>query len=196
MKKTELRQKLAKDKDLEVWIRTLLTVYPTIPNIERVINRIIESRACNLSSSYAYNGQIKHTSYAEVNKILAIIERKDKLIEVYQLIRDLINRIDKEDLKFVEMRFFHRIKPEKIATRKDVCLRTVYRLTARIIEKLALSCMESGISSLYLSERTREEPWIHAQFEKIKAEKETNYKRGRNEVYKIEGDSESDCLAL
>lgn len=182
MKRIEMKENLAKDKDLEVWVKTLLTVYPTIPNIEKVVSSIIESKACNLSSSFASNGQMKCSSYEQVNRIIDIIERKDKLIEVYHLIRDLIKPIDKEDMKFVEMRFFHRMKPEKIATLLDVSLRTIYRYTNKIVERVAASCYERGVTSLYLKHKTKSEPWIHAQFEKIKSDKLANIKRGRNEV--------------
>ena len=181
MKRDELKLKLTKDEELETWIKTLLTVYPTIPNIEKVISSIIESKACNLSACYTCNGQAKYTSYEQVNRILEIIERKDRLIEVYHLIRDLIKPISKEDMKFVEMRFFHRMKPEKIATLTGVSLRTIYRHTNRIIERIAESCMDRGITSRFLESKTKGEPWIHAQAEKCRAEKMTNYKRGRNE---------------
>ena len=192
MKKTERKEKLKLDNDLETWIKTLLTIYPTIPNIEKVISSIIESRACNLTSCYASNGQIRYTSYEHVNKILQIIDRKDRLIEVYHLIRDLIEPISKEDLKFVEMRFFHRIKPEKIATKMGVCLRTVYRHTNNIIERIAISCVERGITSAYLKHKTKDEPWIHAQFEKINNDKEVNFKRGRGDKKSVENKCEND----
>ena len=58
MKNAELKYVASESEDLEVWVQTLLTIYPTIPNIERVISSIIESRAVSsLSTFFAPNGQ-------------------------------------------------------------------------------------------------------------------------------------------
>lgn len=182
MKRAEKELKLSTDKDLTTWIRTLLAIYPTLPNIERVISSIIESRACSLNSCYAPNGQMKYSSYEHVNRVLQIIERKDKIIDLYHSIRDLLKILSKEEMRFVEMRFFHRVKPEKIATILGVSRRSVYRYTTRIIDKIALDCMDKGISSLYLKNKVEGESWIFAQYDKIAEDLQANVKRGRVEV--------------
>lgn len=179
MKNNEILEDMERET-LSTWVKTMLTIYPTLPNIIKVIDSIVELRATNLTSAYTSSGQLKYSSYDQVDRVIKMMERKSKMLRIHDFVCDLIKPLKKEELRFLKLRFFTRMRIEKLVEVTGISTRSVYRKAHHIISKLTSALSVRGITSCDIEDMVKGEHWIYAQYDKHASEKKTNFLKGRN----------------
>lgn len=179
MKNNEILEDMEREA-LGTWVKTMLTIYPTLPNIIKVIDSIVELRATNLTSAYTSSGQLKYSSYDQVDRVIKMMERKSKMLRIHDFVCDLIKPLTKEELRFLKLRFFTRMRIEKLVEVTGISTRSVYRKAHHIISKLTNTLSVRGITSCDIEDMVKGEHWIYAQYDKHASEKKTNFLKGRN----------------
>lgn len=158
---------LTEYETMRIWVKTLLSIYGSIPNIIKIIDQIISNQASN---PFGISGCHSANTFDQFERVIDFCERKNKLINIYVLIQKMIEGLSSDDLKLVELKFVNKVTAEAIAGKFDINLRTVYRRIEAVVKKLATESLARGWTTLFISHQLSNEPWVSEQFEQIKAE--------------------------
>lgn len=158
---------LTEYENMKLWVKTLLSIYGSIPNIIKIIDQIIDNQAAN---PFGMSGFDSTNSFGQFERVIDFCERKNKLINIYLLIKKMIQGLDKDELKLVELKFVNKVTVEAVAGKFDINLRTVYRRIDAVVKKLASSALTRGWSTMFIAHQLADEPWVAEQFAEFKNE--------------------------
>lgn len=157
--------KLSEEEKLKFWIKTLLSTYSTIPEIIKTLDKIIELQASSVSFMSDIYNQEKSTFY-QVEKVIDLSERKNKLLNIYIMTKKLTNTLSLCDMDFIEKKFMFNWTTEDLAKEFNISLRTVYRRTDKIINLIYEKAKKHNWSLLFLESQIRNESWLKEKFYK------------------------------
>ncbi len=148
------------DIRLFAWIKTLLYVHNAIPNIIKLIDKMVSIKASSpYSGSYIF-GDYKNGTYGQVQEILNIENRKLSLINLYSMIDELTKHVPEKYKAFLEMKFFKRKKISYVAEELEITERTAFRWVNSILEILYNYCLVNNWSVSFFESQVAREPWI------------------------------------
>lgn len=153
--------------DLVIYIKTLLEVYKSLPNIINIIDKIIEKKASILSTSNIYGNSYLAT-YNDIDKVINMGDRKNKLLNIYVIIEKLLDSLEDKDRKIAVLKFVQKNTTEEIAKDIGATERTVFRRALRIIEKLSIYALKNNWSTTFIKNQIGNEPWIQEIYNKKK----------------------------
>jgi len=153
---------------LNVYIKVLLEAYKSIPNIISVIDRIIEQRASTLLPSSSIYGTSYLCTIKEINKVIDLGLRKDKLLNLYVIIEKMLECLSEKDRKFVILKFVQKNTTSEIAKEMQVTERTIFRKSQKTIEEIGISMLKQNWSSEFIRMQIDNEPWLVDLFNKMK----------------------------
>lgn len=152
--------KYAHETDLISYIKTLFEAYKTIPNILKILDKIIEKRASTIMpSSYIY-GNSPSSTYNEIDKVIDLTDRKNKLINIYVMVEKMLNSLNEQDRKVCILKYIKKTLISDIATELKTTERTIFRRCIKIIEKLSLFCLSNNWSSAFIKNQIKDEQWL------------------------------------
>ena len=143
---------------LKLWVRTLLSSYSNINNVIKIIDQIIKNRATNPYLS-AFS-----TTYDQIEKVIDFVDRKNKLLNLSILIKNLIATLNPKERELVKLKFGKNKKVEIIAKEQNFSVRYIFTIINKIIEKLVRSLSSLGWSSSFLVSQLDGEAWIDERF--------------------------------
>lgn len=161
---------------LGCWAKALFFVYPSIPNIIKIVDNIVEQRASSVigvSSIYA----CPESSLKQMEKVIDMGERKLRLLNILNLTQELISRLDEKSFEIVSMKYFSRMKTASICDRLALEERSIFRRINRAIEKAARVLFSMGFSSDSISKMMTGEGWIREIYQKSLSQLSVNSKR-------------------
>lgn len=142
----------------KLWIKTLLSVYPNLKNVLKILDQIIKNRAINPHlSSFS-------TTYEQIERIIDFVDRKNKLLNLTILIKKLIEGLDDNDKNLIKMRFIHSYTVEKIAEKFGFTARNVFKRINKTIEKMVQKLNLMRLSSKFIQSQLDGEDWILDRF--------------------------------
>lgn len=159
------------------WIKTLICSYNTFPEIIKTIDKIIEIQASSISFvSDIYNKN--KSTYNQVEKVIDLSERKNSLLNIYIMTKEMIKSLDKNNYDFLEKKFIYNWSNEELGTYYDISIRTVYRKTDKIIHSIFEYCIKNNWSLRFIENQIKEEGWLKEKYLKLLNEyfKNSNYK--------------------
>lgn len=164
----------AQKTKLNIYVKTLLEAYRTLPNVIKILDQIIESRASN---AMLQSGLFSST-YDEIEKVIELGERKDKLLNLYVITENMLKMLTEKQRKFVEMKFIKKRNIDAIAEELKINKRNVYRNANNIIKILCIKLLEKHWDSKFIAFQIGEnEHWLETIFENKLKEEESNNKR-------------------
>lgn len=156
--------------DLNIYVKVLLEAYKSLPNIINIIDRIIEKRASTIPASAVY-GTSYYATYSEMNKVIDLSSRKDKLLNMFVMIEKMLDSLSEKDRKIAVLKFVQKTTAEDIAKEMNSAERTIYRTFNKIIEKLAIFMLEQNWTSDFIKKQiSKNEPWLEELFFRKKSE--------------------------
>lgn len=165
----------AQKTQLNIYVKTLIEAYRTLPNVIKILDQIIESRASNAMLS---SGLFSNT-FDEIEKVIELTERKDKLLNLYFIADNMIKMLNEKQKKFVVMKFIKKRSVDSIAEELGTTKRNVYRNANSIIKFLCLKMLERKWDSNFIRFQIGEnEHWLDNIFSaKIKEENSNDARR-------------------
>ena len=167
----------AQKTSLNIYVRTLFEVSRTLPNIIKILDQIIENRASN--ASFGTAGFASNT-YAEIDKVIALGERKDKLLNLHVITETMLKMLSERERKFIMMKFIKKRNIDAIALELGINKRNVYRLSNNVIKKLCIKLLERNWTAQFIDFQIgSNERWIREIFTKIQQDDYANSRKGR-----------------
>lgn len=160
---------LTKEQKTKFWIKTLFSSFSTLPEIIKTIDKIIELQAS--STSFVADIYNKERSvYHQVEKVINLSERKNNLLNIYIMIKELYKMLDDESVEIIEKKYLYNYSIEELSRELDVSSRTIYRKLDKIIDKTYECCKKKNWSLQFIESQLRDEEWLKDKFIKIVTE--------------------------
>lgn len=159
--------KLLNDKQkMILWIKSLISVQNNLPEIIKSVDKIIELNASSLSfTSDIYNAE--KSTFAQVEKVIDLTERKNKLLNIYLISKNLLQSTSEEDRIFLKRKFIYNWSIDDLAQEYVVSPRTIFRRTEKIIEKIYETTKKKNWSLNFIKLQVSSEYWLHEKFNKF-----------------------------
>lgn len=175
-------QNLTDEQKTKFWIKTLFSSYSTIPEIIKTLDKIIELQASSVSFvNDIYN--VEKSAFSQVEKVIDLTERKNNLLNIYIMVKELYKTLDAQSIEIVEKKYLFGYCAEDLARELGLSARTIYRRVEKIIDEVYLICKRRKWTLAFIESQLKEEGWIKERFKKLVTEyfKNINY----NETYSM-----------
>jgi len=147
---------------MRMWVKTLLSIYGTIPNIIRIIDQIIERQAANpFAANYGFN------AVDQFDKIVNYYDRKNKLLNINIMTEKMVDDLTDDELELVGLKFEEKVTVDEIASMLKIERRSVYRKLDRIVNKLTNNALVRGWSTAFVESQLEDEPWVEERYKEI-----------------------------
>lgn len=175
---------ISDEQKMKLWIKTLLSVQANLPEIIKSVDKIIELNASSLSfASDIYNTE--KTTFSQVEKVIDLTERKNKLLNIFLISKNLLSCIGEEDRVFLKRKYVFNWTAEDLAQEYQISVRTVFRRTDKLIEKIYEQTKKKNWSVNFINLQVRDETWIQAKFLSY-AKDSMNSNTAKDDEYEME----------
>lgn len=152
---------------LYAWVKTLLSVHDTIPNIIKLIDKMVSAKAGSAVGGSCIFGDYKNGTYNQIEQLLDLQDRKLSLINLYTLIENMVSCLPKRYKEFVNLKFYKHKTMQYIAADLEIDERTAFRWSNTVLQLLVEYCVKNNWSVLFIQSQTKSEPWLMEHFNKI-----------------------------
>lgn len=121
--------------------KAILYIYPKLENIISQIDQVIMKKALASFSDVS-------PCEVQAEKILALIKKKDLLIDLKIKIDEILTKFTEDELKYFEYKYFKR-KPKSFFEGFDVQGRNYFRKQNKLFEKFMLKLKFYGVTELF-----------------------------------------------
>ena len=162
-KLTAFIKELTIDQKFKFWIKALLSSYSTIPEIIKTLDKMIEFQATSISFiSDIYNKE--GSTLNQVEKIIDLSERKNKLLNIYIMTKKLISQLSVEDFSFIEKKFIFNWTCEELSNEFGISIRTVYRKTDKVLNDIFDQAKMNNWSLKFIEQQVDGEDWLKDKY--------------------------------
>ncbi len=154
------------EQKIKLWIKTLISIQSNLPEIIKSVDKIIEVNASSLSFiSDIYNTQ--KGTYAQVEKVIDLTERKNKLLNLYLISKNLLTGLAEDERTFLKRKFVYNWTSEELAIDYQISTRTVFRRIEKLLEKIYEFTKRKNWSLSFIISQVKNESWIFEKFNKF-----------------------------
>ena len=146
------------------YIKTYLYNLSSIPNIVKIVDSIIESRAI---TSFDGGWQGSKNTLSEIEKMIDMTERKKRLIIIRNTMKTMLGLLDDTDKKLVFYKYVKQEQIHVISNKLDISVRNLYRRYHRIVYNMALGLLKNGYSIKDFEKEIEGEDWLKYYFRQI-----------------------------
>ena len=157
---------LSDEQKTKFWIKTLFSTYGNIPEVIKAVDKIIEIQASSMSFINDIYGTEKSTLY-QVEKVIDLSERKNNLLNIYLITKNMLAAVGDEDRLFLERKFVFNWTADELATEYNVSTRTIFRKIERLIDTVYLSTKRKNWSLKFITLQVKNESWLNEKYKKI-----------------------------
>ena len=160
-----LKENLDEKTKVKIWLRTLLYSYRIIPKIINTIDKIIYTRASNYSfSANIFNATRRLEN--QINIVIDMSERKQKLLNIYVMIKQMLGYLSDEQYNFAIKKFYEQLTNDELAEEFDVSVRTVFRMANELLEILYKYVTKHNWSLRFIELQVKGEEWLIERYNK------------------------------
>lgn len=144
-------------------------------------------------NSNSVTSQKQHSTYYQASKMIELMERKRKMVNLKVAVEDALSKVDKTSKKILTLVFHDGVKSEYISQLLGLSIRTFFRRKAQALNDFAIILEALGYDNEFFETEYFNEKWFMAVYEdsvskNTETEEELDkhlVKRVFNEVSKI-----------
>ena len=159
------KQVLEEFISMRIWVKTLLSIYGTLPNIIKLIDSIITKNATN-----PFGNNLNDSTMGQIDRVINLFDRKNKLLNIYLLIKKMIEGASDEEKRLISYKFVNKITIPAMAQKFACTERNVFRKINNLVDRLTASTIERGWTICFIETQLSNEPWIMESYNTFKAE--------------------------
>ncbi len=154
---------LGEEQKFKLWIKTILSVQNNLPEIIKSIDKIIEIKASSLSFiSDIYNTE--KSTQAQVERVIDLTERKNKLLNIYLISKKLVESLDEDDRLYLQRKYIFNWTAEELSQEYQISIRTSFRRTEKLIDQIYEKLKKSNWSLKFITNQANGEVWLIEKF--------------------------------
>lgn len=176
---------------MKYWSKSVLSVYKYLETLSKNLDKSIYNIGKNSNDPLVQKYQ---TTYFQASKMLELIERKRKIINLKVAVEEALTRLPKVERRILVLTFVDGVNSELISTLLQISMRTVFRRKLKALENFAKALMTMGIDIEYFENEYNTEQWLVSVYNEYVSKSNYNdsplekqlVKRLFNEVSKVD----------
>ena len=165
---------MRKEKNMKnQWAKTLLYVYKYLNRITDGIDKLVDRSALN-SFYYCNNNQRDNTVLSVTNKIIQLIERKKRLVNIKVLVDKCLLSCDQLCGQLLVEKYIDNDISEVIAERHNINIRTYFRKLESAEKNFYSNMVKLGYNAEKIEKYLAEEKWIIEVYQNFQKQQEGN----------------------
>ncbi len=175
---------------MKYWSKSALSIYRYLEKMVNTIDKIVLD-----TGKYSnQNIQRNQTTYYQTRKMIELIDRKRKMINLKIAVEEALGSLNKTDRRILGLAFIDGVKSELIAQFLGVSIRTFFRKKMKALENFNEQMIECGFDLQFFETEYSTEKWLLSVYDEVlsKCNKEEDsldkvvVKRVLNEISQIE----------
>jgi len=147
------------------YIKTYLYNLSSIPNIIKIVDSIIESRALNSFDGAALYGS--KGTLSDIEKMIDMTERKKHLLIIRNTMKTMLSVLDELDRKLIFYKYVKQEQTQHVSRRFNVSVRNLYRKYNRMLYKMTEGLIKNGFTIRDFEKEVECEDWLKYYFKQI-----------------------------
>lgn len=149
-----------------LWLKSLISVQSNLPEIIISLDKVIEANASSISfMSDIYNKE--KGTFAQVEKVIDLSERKNKLLNLYVISKKLLSELKEPEKTFIKRKYVNNWTAEELASEYEISTRTVFRWSEKLLEKIYIFTKNKNWSLNFINTQVKDEPWLYDKFKRF-----------------------------
>lgn len=149
---------------MRYWSKSALSLYRYLNTMADTIDRLVLDMGKNSNSAVAPK---YHSTYYQANKIMELMDRKRKIVNLKVAIEDAVSKLSPIDRRIIMLVFFDGVRSETIAELLNMSLRTFFRHKASSVKRIADIMCEIGYDQSFFESEYFGEKWFMAVYNEI-----------------------------
>ena len=142
---------------MKYWSKSALAIYKYLLTMSNSIDRIIKDNSTNSNSVVLQRCQ---TTRYQANKIIDLIDRKRKIVNLKVIVDDVVCRLSKKDRRIITLVYYDGVKSELAAQLMGISLRTFFRRKVNAIRQFAMVMQAIGYDEEFFESEYFNEKWF------------------------------------
>ena len=147
---------------MKYWSRSTLSIYKYLLSMSNAIDKSISDTGKNSNSVTLQKYQ---TTYFQTNKILELMDRKRKIINIKVAVENALAKLSRNDRRILTLSYVDGVKCEMIANIMGVSLRTYFRRKNSALDKFATMLEAIGYDEEFFVSEYSCEKWFLAVYD-------------------------------
>lgn len=142
---------------MKYWSKSALAIYKYLEHMSKTIDKIILDSGKNSNHQKVQKYQ---TTLYQTGKMIELMERKRKMINLKVSVEDSLQRLSKIERRILCLVFIDGVKSEKVAELLDISLRTFFRKKSKALENFKDQMISCGYGLSFFENEYMEEKWM------------------------------------
>ena len=143
--------------NLKIFGKTLLSVYRYLETITNAIENLVDKTTMN---SMYLSQQKNLTTFDLSTKLLDLLDKKQKMINLKVICEKCVNQLDDQDKKILYLIYFEGVKSTMISKILNISIRTVFRRKEIALTNFEFLLRKEGYDINYFKENYSSEKWL------------------------------------
>lgn len=142
---------------MKYWSKSALTIYRYLETMSNTIDKIVISTG---KTSYSSLLQKYQSTYYQTGKMIELVERKRKMINLKIAVEDAFSSLNVMDRRILGLVFVDGVKSEKVAKLLNMSLRTFFRRKITALSNFTEAMEMAGFNSEFFIREYSKERWF------------------------------------
>ena len=142
---------------MKYWSRSALSIYKYLSTMSSTIDRLIMDIG---KSSNSPTLQKFQSTYYQASKIIELMDRKRKMINLKVSVEDALNKLDKTNKRILTLVFIDGVKSELVAEILGISIRTFFRKKNSAIAEFSTIFQSLGYDEEFFERDYAHEQWF------------------------------------
>lgn len=147
---------------MKYWSKSTLSIYRYLEKMVDSLDKLIMDISKHSNSGYL---QKNNTTYSQTRKLIELIDRKRKMINLKVAVEDSLAGLGKIDRRILTLVFIDGVKSEQIAQLLGVSLRTFFRKKILALSKFNSQMIAKGFDLEFFVSEYAQEQWIMSVYD-------------------------------
>jgi len=147
---------------MKYWSKSALSIYRYLFTMSNTLDRIVLENS--KSSNSALLQKYQSTQY-QANKLIDLIDRKRKMVNLKVIVDNVVSRLKKEDRRIITLVYFDGVKSEKVAQIMGISLRTFFRKKANVLKEFSIILQALGYDEEFFELEYFCEKWFMSVYD-------------------------------
>jgi len=149
---------------MKYWSKSALSIYKYLETMSMGIDKAVKDIVSGSNSALLQKSQ---STYCQASRIIELMDRKRKIINLKVAIEEGVNRLDKINKKIIALVFFDGLKSEKVSQMLDVSIRTFFRKKTNAMNNFSIILKGIGFDEEFFISEYMSEKWFMSVYNDI-----------------------------
>ena len=147
---------------MKYWSKTALRIYRYLSTMSSTLDRLVVDLSKGSNSAIAPK---YHSTYYQANRIIELMERKRKVVNLKVAVEASVARLDKVSRKIITLVFFDGIRSEAISQLMNMSIRTFFRRKLYAVRELIKIMETLGYDADFFENEYFSEKWFMSVYD-------------------------------